>query len=43
MFGFKIISQYALDEQLNNARRKGEKNSLATIQRLNDKVAEFSK
>lgn len=43
MFGIKIISQYALDEQLNNARKKGEKNALATIQRLNDKVTEFSK
>ena len=26
---------------MNNARKKGEKNSLATIQRLNDKVAEL--
>ena len=41
MFGFKILSQYALDEQLNKARIKGEKNSLATIQILNDKVAEL--
>ena len=41
MFGFRILSQYALDELLNKARIKGEKNSIATIQRLNDKVAEL--
>lgn len=41
MFGLRILSQYALDELLNKARIKGEKNSIATIQRLNDKVAEL--
>ena len=41
MLGLRILSQYALDKQLNNSRKKGEKNSLATIQRLNDKVAEL--
>jgi uncharacterized coiled-coil protein SlyX len=41
MLGIRIISQYALDELLNKARIKGERNSISTIQRLNDKVAEL--
>jgi uncharacterized coiled-coil protein SlyX len=41
MLGIRIISQYALDELLNKARIKGERNSVSTIQRLNDKVAEL--
>lgn len=41
MLGFKIISQKSLDDQLAKAKIKGEKNSLETIQRLNDKVADL--
>jgi uncharacterized coiled-coil protein SlyX len=41
MLGIRIISQYALDELLNKARIKGERNSVSTIQRLNDKLAEL--
>jgi hypothetical protein len=38
MLGIRIISQYALDELLNKAKIKGERNSVSTIQRLNDKL-----
>jgi Arc/MetJ-type ribon-helix-helix transcriptional regulator len=41
MLGIRIISQYALDELLNKARIKGERNSVSTIQRLNDKLEQL--
>jgi ABC-type uncharacterized transport system ATPase subunit len=41
MLGIRIISQYALDELLNKARIKGGKNSIETIERLNDKVVQL--
>jgi hypothetical protein len=41
MLGIRIISQYALDELLNKARIKGERNSVSTILKMNDKVIEL--
>jgi hypothetical protein len=41
MLGIRIISQYALNELLNKARIKGERNSVSTIQRLNDKLEQL--
>jgi hypothetical protein len=41
MLGIRIISQYALDELLNKSRIKGERNSVSTIQRLNDKLEQL--
>ena len=41
MLGIRIISQYALNELLNKARIKGERNSVSTILKMNDKVIEL--
>jgi hypothetical protein len=41
MLGIRIISQYALVVLLNKARIKGERNSVSTILKMNDKVIEL--